>query len=144
MNDFTTLVTLLATLSVAVERAVEIFKGFIPYLNQTLPAGTAENRRRAFMQVIAVIFGTIAAYFAKGQIEAIGAAKWLTHPGLHYAGYVIVGFLTAGGSAFWNHILDIIGALKTQKEKAANAAPAPVQPAAVAAVAAVVAPAAKP
>jgi hypothetical protein len=141
MNDFTILVTLLATLSVAVERAVEIFKGFVPYLNQTLNPGSAENRRRALLQVIAVIFGTIASYLAKGQIQAIGAARWLTDQSLHYAGYVIVGCLTAGGSAFWNHILDIIGALKTQQETAArNPAPAPMQQAAVAAVAAVVKP----
>ncbi len=125
MNDLTTLITLLATMSVAVERAVEIFKGFIPYLNQTLPAGSAENRRRAVIQFITVIFGTVAAYFAKGQIGAIGAAKWLVDPSLHGAGYAIVGALTAGGSTFWNHVLDIIGALKTQQENTAKLQAAP-------------------
>jgi hypothetical protein len=143
MTDFTTLVTLLATLSVAVERAVEIFKGMVPYLSQTLNPGAAENRRRAVLQIIAVLFGTVAAYLAKGQINAIGAAKWLTDASLHGAGFAIVGFLTAGGSAFWNHILDIIGALKTRQENAANAPPSPAQPAAVASVTAVVAPGAK-
>jgi hypothetical protein len=133
MNDFTVLVTLLATLSVAVERAVETFKNFIPYLNNPLPPGPAENRRRAIMSLVAVVFGTIAAYLAKGQIQAIPAAKWLVSPDLHDTGYLIIGFLTAGGSAFWNHVLDILSALKTQKEKVANAlaplaAPAPVAP----------------
>jgi hypothetical protein len=127
MNDFTTLVTLLATLSVAVERAVETLKQFVPYLNVVLPPGPTENRRRAVMSLIAVGFGTIAAYCAKDQLAGINAAKWLVAPDLHYIGYVIVGFLTAGGSAFWNHVLDILGALKTQKEKVASVAqPAPV------------------
>src|SRR5712675_1071218 len=138
MSDFTVLVTLLATLSVAVERAVEIFKGFIPYLNNPLPPGSAENRRRAIMNLVAVAFGTIAAYSAKGQIQAISAAKWLVSPDLHDTGYLIVGFLTAGGSAFWNHVLDILSAFKTQKEKVANAlaplaAPAPAAAGAAAA-----------
>jgi hypothetical protein len=141
MNDFTVLVTLLATLSVAVERAVETFKNFIPYLNKPLPAGPAENRRRAIMGLVAVAFGSIAAYSAKGQIQTIQAAKWLVSPDLHDTGYVIIGFLTAGGSAFWNHVLDILSALKTQKEKIAGtlaplAAPAPAAPPAPAAAAA--------
>lgn len=141
MNDFTVLVTLLATLSVAVERAVETFKNFIPYLNNPLPPGPAENRRRAIMSLVAVVFGTIAAYLAKGQIQAIPTAKWLVSIDLHDTGYLIIGFLTAGGSAFWNHVLDILSALKTHKEKVANAlaplaAPAPVAPPAPPAVAA--------
>ncbi|HEX4604682.1 MAG TPA: hypothetical protein VH724_11850 [Candidatus Angelobacter sp.] len=144
MSDLTILVTLLATLSVAVERAVEIFKNFIPYLNNPMPPGAAENRRRAIMGLIAVAFGTIAAYAAKGQIQGITAAKWLVAADLHDFGFLIVGFLTAGGSAFWNHVLDILTALKTEKEKVANAlaplaAPAPAVAAAPAAAAVVAA-----
>jgi hypothetical protein len=150
MADFTQLVTLLATLSVAVERVVEIIKGMVPFLGKQLDPGPAENRRRALLQALAVVCGAVAAYMAQGQIVKIDAAKWLVAPDLHYAGFLIFGFLTAGGSAFWNHILDIIGALKTQKENTAKAtapvaAPAPAQPAApaiAAAAAAGVAPAA--
>jgi hypothetical protein len=33
---------------------------------------------------------------------------------------VISGILVSGGSAFWNHLLDILQAAKVQKEKLAN------------------------
>ena len=134
MNNFTQFVTLLATMSVAVERAVEIVKGLIPFLAGTDPA--KENLRHAALQGIAVLFGGITAYFAKDQVT--GPAQMILQ--LHYgAGYLIFGLLTAGGSAFWNHILDIIGALKTQQENKATgispvAAPVPA-PAAAGAVA---------
>jgi hypothetical protein len=119
LPDITKLVTLLAAMSVSVERIVEILKGFIPYLNKQLSDGTAENRRRALLHVIAALFGTVVAYLGQDQISSIAAAKPLLD--LHWLGYIILGLLTAGGSAFWNHVLDIIGALKTQQENAAKA-----------------------
>lgn len=134
MNDFVKLATLLATMSVAVERAVEVLKGFIPFLTKTDPA--KENIRRAVLQVIAVVFGAITAYLAKDQI--VGPAQDILKL-KDYAGYLVFGLLTAGGSAFWNHVLDILGALKTQQENTAKAsalaaAPAPAPaPAAAAA-----------
>jgi hypothetical protein len=39
-------------------------------------------------------------------------ADWLS--------WVISGILVSGGSAFWNHLLDILQAAKVQKEKLAN------------------------
>ncbi len=128
LTDITKLVTLLAAMSVSVERIVEILKGFIPYLNKQLDPGSAENRRRALLHVIAALFGALIAYLGHAQISSIAAAKPLMD--LQWLGYIIIGLLTAGGSAFWNHVLDIIGALKTQQENAAKttapaAAPAP-------------------
>jgi len=141
MNDFVKLVTLLATMSVAVERAVEILKGSIKWLNTPLPAASGDNKRRAVLQCITVVIGTITAYLAQGQINNINAAKDILDLKF-YAGYLVFGLLTAGGSAFWNHVLDIIGALKTQQENAAKttapaaAAPAPAPAPAAAAAAA--------
>lgn len=132
MNNLTQFVTLLATLSVAVERAVEILKGIIPFLSSTDPK--KENLRHAALQVIAVIFGGITAYFAQGQITGVGQDILNLKFG---AGYLVFGLLTAGGSAFWNHILDIIGALKTQQENKAATPPAQVPAPAAAAGAAV-------
>ena len=118
LTDITKLVTLLAAMSVSVERIVEILKGFIPYLNKQLDPGSAENRRRAILHVIAALFGTLVAYLGHDQIGNIAAAKPLLD--LHWLGYILIGLMTAGGSAFWNHVLDIIGALKTQQENTAK------------------------
>jgi hypothetical protein len=37
-----------------------------------------------------------------------------------WMGWIISGFLVSGGSAFWNHVLDILKATKVQKEQLAN------------------------
>lgn len=126
-SDLTQFVTLLATMSVAVERAVEVIKGFItPILNKM-----SDNMRRAVLQLIAVVCGAVVALMASDQLKdpissVIIKAK---------VGYLLVGLLTAGGSAFWNHVLDIIGALKTQREQLAKAATLPPAPQAGAPVA---------
>jgi hypothetical protein len=131
MGDFTKFVTLMATMSIAVERAVEVIKGFVPFLNKQLDPGTKENIRRALLQVIAVLCGAVTAYLGAAQIAGIPVADSLLKLKFD-SGYIVVGLLTAGGSAFWNHILDLIGALKTQQEKTAKAMsgapPAPVPP----------------
>jgi hypothetical protein len=142
LPDITKFVTLLAAMSVSVERVVEILKGFIPYLNTAATPASAENRRRAILHVIAAAVGSLMAFLASDQIAKLPAAQPLLD--LHWLGYAIMGLLTAGGSAFWNHVLDIIGALKTQQENkttppsgpgapVAAPVPAPATPAAGAA-----------
>ena len=115
MADLTQFVTLLAAMSVAVERAVEVVKGFItPVLNKM-----SDHTRGAVLQVIAVVCGAIAAYMAKSQLVGDAIAGKIVNAQF---GYVLIGLLTAGGSAFWNHVLDMIGALKSQKEQLVKAA----------------------
>ena len=121
MADLTQFVTLLAAMSVAVERAVEVIKGFItPVLNKM-----SDNTRSAVLQVIAVVCGAIAAYMAKSQLVGDAIAGKIVNAQF---GYVLIGLLTAGGSAFWNHVLDMIGALKSQKEQLVKAAAVTLPP----------------
>jgi drug/metabolite transporter (DMT)-like permease len=40
----------------------------------------------------------------------------------NWLSWILSGLLVSGGSAFWNHALDIVQAAKVQKEQAVNAA----------------------
>jgi hypothetical protein len=128
---------LMAALSLGVERAVETLKGLVPVLGTPIvaPANASDadkaaakkkdELRGAVVRLIAIAFGIGAAIAAKTQI--VSTAPFLTDLGS--LGYVIVGLLTSGGSAFWNHIIDILGALKTQQEnKAQPPSPQPPSP----------------
>ena len=115
---------LMAALSLGVERAVETLKGLVPALGTPIvaPANASDadkaaakkkdEIRGAVVRLIAIAFGIGAAVAAQTQITS--TAPFLA--GLGTLGYVIVGLLTSGGSTFWNHIIDILGALKTQQE----------------------------
>jgi hypothetical protein len=122
--NVTQFVMLMAGLSLGVERAVETIKGIVPPLGQSIqppPNATDDQKakarkqdeiRGAIVRLIAIACGAVAAYAAKGQLET--SAPFIAN--LHSLGYVIVGLLTAGGSAFWNQVLDLLTALKTQQE----------------------------
>jgi len=125
---------LMAALSLGVERAVETIKGLVPVLGIPIvaPANASDadkaaakkkdEIRGAVVRLIAIACGTGAAVAAKAQI--ISTAPLLA--GLGMLGYVLVGLFTSGGSAFWNHIIDILGALKTQQVNKTQ--PQPSQP----------------
>jgi hypothetical protein len=74
--------------------------------------------------LIAIVFGIAAAYAAKAQLQSSAAFIY----NLGDLGYVLVGLLTSGGSTFWNHIIDLLGALKTQQESKSQLPPQPPQP----------------
>lgn len=138
--NITQFLTFMAGLSLGVERAVETIKGIIPQLGQPIQPPpnatdaqkkTAKNQdeiRGAVVRLIAIAFGTGAAYASQGQLSA--SAPFIAHLGT--LGYVIVGLLTAGGSAFWNQAIDILTALKTQQENKTqlpqSGSPQPPQP----------------
>jgi len=120
-------VTLMAALSLAVERTVETIKGFVPFLNEPITNNPRkEAQRGALVRLLAATVGAFAAAGIQSQVSA--TAPVLSFSNIGVLSYVILGLLTSGGSAFWNHILDLLQAIK-QKQAAA----APVKPAAVAA-----------
>lgn len=104
------LVALLVALSVASERLVEIIKGAIPSLNKENPDTTREGWRRAAIQSLAVICGIGTAFFAHPAL-----AKVLPQPWDNKATYLALGFLTSGGSGFWNGILGYVQNVKDIK-----------------------------
>ena len=127
---------LMAALSLGVERAVETLKGFIPLLGQSIQpppnatdsqkakAKKQDEARGAVVRLIAIICGIGAAYAAKTQLQS--SAEFIYNMGT--LGYVLVGLLTSGGSTFWNHAIDLLGALKAQQENKTQPPPQPPQP----------------
>lgn len=128
-NDLATnatgFITLMGALSLGVERAVETIKGFVPYLNQDQSDPKKDQIRGAILRIIAAICGAVAAAGVQSQVAATLPA--LSADKIGFASYIILGLLSAGGSAFWNQVLDVMQAIKTK-----GAAPA-TQPAAAAA-----------
>jgi uncharacterized membrane protein YeaQ/YmgE (transglycosylase-associated protein family) len=112
----------MGAISVASERVVEILKGTIPPLSKNL-TGNAEGIRRAVMQILAGVVGAIIAYFAQSEIAATVPA--LSAGEMGWPSYAVVGLLASGGSGLWNHALDIVQAMKINKEAAL---PAEVRP----------------
>ncbi len=91
MDKLSTFFTLMAAMSIAAERVVEIIKGIFPSL-------AAVNRSLDD--------------FLNSSGDAWGM-------GLMALKYFIIGVMVSGGSALWNHALDIVGAVKTVQEKKA-------------------------
>jgi hypothetical protein len=116
-NELTNFVTAMVALSVASERVTETAKQF-------LSAGLAKlsaNVSSACTQVLAILSGVIVVAFSGMdplQVIPSGAAQ-NSGPWLHLA---VSGVLVSGGSAFWNHVLDILKATKVQKEATADTA----------------------
>lgn len=120
-TDIGNAVSLLAALSVATERLVEIIKGSIPWLNA--PAGDAkqEGWRQAALHVLAAVAGIVTAWMANSVITGTIPGQWSTGGGI-----IVIGLLASGGSGFWNSILSYVKATKDlQEAQAASAAQPP-------------------
>jgi hypothetical protein len=114
LNNVSSIVALLAALSVASERLVEIIKGFIPPLNKENPDPAAEGRRQAMLHVLAVIAGIATAWLA----SQTGAIKSVI-PDTPLA-WIVVGLLASGGSGFWNSIQGYVNKAKDVKKAEAE------------------------
>jgi hypothetical protein len=114
--DLTVLMTFLTkvlALSVGVERITEIFKntvyGFIG--SHKVFSQVTGPFKAAGLQLLAGLIGS-------ALVLAIGPQTFL--PDMSGpAAVVLLGALASGGSAMWNHAIDIIGAVKDVKEKVA-------------------------
>lgn len=130
IDNLSSILALFAAMSVAVERVVELIKGFVPFLAN--PWSQHENIRRALIQLLTVFVGAIVASQMKGQLTNtlhVSAVNWGV--------YMLVGLVASGGSGLWNHTLDIVRAVKVNKElNAAGAMPDQQKPKALAAAAA--------
>jgi hypothetical protein len=125
VDKLSTFFTLMAAMSIAAERVVEIIKGIFPSLAATDPDANKERRRHMVLQFLAALAGIIVAAAAHVQVNSsLGNflnsdydAWSLPGMGLMTVKYLIIGVMVSGGSAMWNHALDIVGALKTVEEK---------------------------
>jgi hypothetical protein len=119
-NAWTIFLTQMIGLSVATERVTETIKQWIgPALSDNL--GIA--RYAGAVQTIAILSGILVT--ALSGLNPINIplykpfdwgnkADWLA--------WAVTGVLVSGGSAVWNHLLDILQATKVQKEQVANSA----------------------
>ena len=124
-------------LSVACERVTETIKEWLCPTQQN--QANAPSLKRSTVQVIAIFSGMLVT--ALSTLDPLGIThkdpfSW-TDP-RQYMNWLVTGILVSGGSAFWNHLLDILQATKAQKEKIAASLPTapPAGPAKQVAVAA--------
>jgi hypothetical protein len=125
VDKLSTFFTLMAAMSIAAERVVEILKGIFPSLATTDTDANKERRRHMMLQVVAALAGIAVAATTRTQLNsALGnilqpdSNIWsLSNMGSMAMKYSIIGVMVSGGSAMWNHALDIVGALKTGQEK---------------------------
>ncbi len=131
MEPLTVFLSSMIALSVGVERVVEIIKGFSKNLREDPkpdPDGKGAARRHVVLQVIAAVAGAIIALAIgpKTFVQSLPVGNY-TNP-TQWIAAVLLGLMASGGSAFWNHALDIVGATKSVKERVANLQKAPAAP----------------
>ena len=71
LEQLSTVVALLVTLSVAAERLVEIIKNPIGFLRDQNPDPNKEGYRKVALQVLAVAAGIVTAWLAQPAIKGI-------------------------------------------------------------------------
>jgi hypothetical protein len=134
MNSISQMFALLAAMSIAVERVVEVIKGIVPKLAQPW-TGSRESWRRVLLQLISVAAGGVIASQIHTQIVAAVPSLASSSDSGHWGVDVLFGLLASGGSGLWNHVLDITRAIKVDKElKNAEKSPETEKPAALAEV----------
>jgi hypothetical protein len=103
-------------LSMATERVTETVKQWVfPSLN----VGNA--RYAAIVQTLAIASGiTVTALSGIDPLTTLGVQAAEATTSAHAMTWVVNGLLASGGSAVWNHILDILRAAKVQKEQLAQ------------------------
>jgi hypothetical protein len=122
MDELTAFFTSMLALSVGVERIVEIVKGMVPFLrddpSRSIDSGGHRAAwRRICLQVLAVGSGAGIAAIVGPELFI----RRLPTTGLGMiGGCVLVGLLGSGGSALWNHALDIVAAVKGVRESVAK------------------------
>jgi hypothetical protein len=117
MDSFIQVVGVLVTLSVASERAVEVLKGYIPWLGQQRPGEPNDARRRSHIILASTAINLLVAYvswdlIASTPVKDLG--KWPAIIGL--------GLLSTGGSSMWNSVLSYLVGMKDIKKSEAAVA----------------------
>ena len=116
---WTDFLTQMVGLSVATERVTETIKQWIGFA--PIDVHTAA-RKSVVVQLVAIASGALVV--GMSGLNPMGMpgfepykprllADWLC--------WLVTGLLVSGGSAFWNHLLDILKATKVEKEEKANA-----------------------
>lgn len=112
-TDLTQLITMLCLLSIAVERVNAIFIG-LTELDKRI---TNPKFNSAAKQLCAAMFGAI--IFALNKDAHVMFGPYFSG----WGGAIVVGFMSSGGSGFWNSILKLVMATTTRVAAPATTAP---------------------
>ena len=117
LSTMTLFVTQMLGLSVAAERVTETIKQWI----SPVMKGANSARYAAVIQSIAIASGIfVTALSGLNPLNVPGFKAFVWSNTANWMSWLVGGLLVCGGSAFWNHILDILQAAKVQREQMAN------------------------
>jgi len=124
LNDLSSFVASMVALSIGVERVVEIFKNLWAPLRTDPPPdrdpkGEKAALRRLSLHVISTATGAVIVKLIDPH-TILPTLVSGTDSQTAWAWSIFIGLISSGGSAFWNHALDIIGAVKSTKESVAK------------------------
>jgi len=118
-SEWTNFLTQMVGLSVATERVTETIKQWIV----SKPADAqAAARNSVVIQSVAIASGAL--------VVGMSGLNPMSMPGFEpykpdrladWLCWLVTGLLVSGGSAFWNHLLDILKATKVEREETASA-----------------------
>ena len=116
---WTTFLTQMIALSVATERVTETVKQWISASPETVQQA---SKRSGLVQLVAIASGILVVGLS--GLNPIGIPRFIPYSFSKesWMCWLVTGLLVSGGSAFWNHLLDILKATKIEKEQAADAA----------------------
>jgi hypothetical protein len=117
---WTNFLTQMIGLSVATERVTETAKQWIG----STPTSLQEAARKSgIVQLMAIASGIlVVGVSGLNPISIPNFVPYSLRTPATWGCWFVTGFLVSGGSAFWNHLLDILKATKVEKEQAADAA----------------------
>jgi hypothetical protein len=119
LDAMTAFATVMLGLSVATERVTETIKQWLGG-----PMGKwTPSHRAALTQAIAIVSGIFVT--ALSGLNPLNTPNFTPFEWRHPASWlswIVGGILVSGGSAVWNHLLDILKAAKVRQEAAANTA----------------------
>lgn len=118
LDALTAFVTVMIAMSMAAERLTETIKQWASHFFAKMTAAGATGAIQ-FLAILSGIFVT--ALSGQNPINVPGFTAYDWRKIQDWLSWVLTGILVSGGSAFWNHILDILKAAKVQKEQAVNA-----------------------
>jgi hypothetical protein len=111
LQNISLLVGTLVILSMAVERCVEVLKGFVPWLGVINKDPKTERIRQSIVQSIAIVVSIIAVFLTKDAIHKVLP---------HWDGFqklTILAMFISGGAGVWNSIAAFILALKNAEKQ---------------------------
>jgi hypothetical protein len=117
MDVLVSFLTSMLALSIGVERIVEILKAMIPWLRKEHANEAEAARRRYILQMLAASTGALTAAII-GPHNFLPTVIKENEATPHVVmSCVLLGLMASGGSAVWNHMLDIVATIKATRER---------------------------